>query len=180
VSRTQGWPELRQACPADHADIRDFLTGLSMQARYLRFFTGAPRTSPAMLRVLAGTADNTDAVLAVEDGMIVGHAMACDSTTGGRRVSEIGVVVTDARQGRGIGAALVRTLAARAQARGATALVMEVLAENQPVLAMIAAHWPAARHDRAGACVTISIRLPVTQAPIIREDLPRERLAAAH
>jgi GNAT superfamily N-acetyltransferase len=191
---------MRQACAADHAAISDFLTGLSMQARYLRFFTGAPRTSPAMLRVLAGAGDNVDAIVAVEDGAIIGHAMASDAVANGRRESEIGVVVADTRQGQGIGSALVRTLAARAQARGATALVMEVLAENRQVLAMIAEHWPAARHDRSGACVTISAHLPTTRtasagtatartatartatarAVTRREDWPGERLAVPH
>jgi GNAT superfamily N-acetyltransferase len=132
-----------------------------------------------MLRVLAGTGDNTDAVVAVEDGAIVGHAMASDSTANGRHESEIGVVVADARQGQGIGSALVRTLAARAQARGATALLMEVLAENRPVLSMIAEHWPAARHDRSGACVTISTHLPTTRAATTGEEWPGERLAIA-
>src|SRR5690348_603189 len=106
VNRTQ----VRQASAADHAGICAFLTGLSMQARYLRFFTGSPRTSPAMLRVLAGAGDNTDAIVAVEDGTIIGHAMACDAVADGHRQSEIGVVVTDARQGQGVGSALIRTL----------------------------------------------------------------------
>jgi len=185
VNRTQ----VRQACAADYAGITEFLTGLSMRARYLRFFTGAPRTSPAMLRVLAGAGDNTDAIVAVEDGTIIGHAMASDSTANGRRQSEIGVVVTDARQGQGIGATLIRTLVTRAQARGATALVMEVLAENRQVLAMITEHWPAAHQDRSGGCVTISAPMPTHQAattppaatPLAatREELPHGQLAIA-
>jgi hypothetical protein len=88
--------------------------------------------------------------------------MAADTTgSGGTHLTEIGVVVTDACQGRGIGSALVRALAARAQARGVTATTMEVLAENRRVLAMIADHWPAASLDRSGAFVTIHAGLPV-------------------
>src|SRR5260370_33085703 len=52
-----------------------------------------------------------------------------------------------------------RQLVARAQRRGATALVMEVLAENRQVLTMIADHWPVAAQDRSGAYITISARL---------------------
>jgi len=159
VSRTQ--VDIRQACYADHAALRDFLRGLSPRARYLRFFTGGVSTSPATLRMLAGGGDHIDAVVAVEDGAIIGHAMASDMTgPGGSHVTEIGVVVTDARQGRGIGSALLRTLAARAQARGVTAATMDVLAENRQVLAMIAHYWPTARQDRSGPYITIHARLP--------------------
>ncbi len=153
--------EIRQACYADHAALGDFMGGLSLRARYLRFFTGAVTASPAMLRILAGGRDHIDAVVAVENGVIIGHAMASDATgPGGGAVTEIGVVVTDARQGLGVGSALVRTLAARARARGITTATMEVLGENRRVLAMIADHWPAAHHDLSGACATIRVPLP--------------------
>jgi GNAT superfamily N-acetyltransferase len=165
VNRTQaspGRPEIREACPADHAALRDFLTGLSLQARYLRFFTGASPTRPAMLRILAGGGERIDVVIAVDGGAIIGHAMACDTAgPGGARATEIGVVVADARQGRGVGSALVRALLARALARGITAVTMDVLPENRQVLAMIADHWPAARRDQSGG--GIAIRVPLAQ-----------------
>jgi GNAT superfamily N-acetyltransferase len=113
-----------------------------------------------MLRMLAGGRDHIDAVVAVENDVIIGHAMASDATAPSGTVTEIGVVVTDACQGQGIGSALVRTLTARAQARGITTATMEVLAENRQVLAMIADHWPAAQHDSAGAYATIRVLLP--------------------
>ena len=189
MNRTQaGRPEIRQASYADYAAIRDFLDALSLRARYLRFFTGALSASPAVLRVLAGGGDHLDAVVAVENGVIVGHAMAADMPTG--PVTEIGVVVTDACQGRGIGSALVRTLAARARARGITTATMDVLTENRQVLAMITDHWPAARHDVSGAYANIRVPLPqpgggptdMTREPEGRrtdrtEEHPLERLA---
>lgn len=114
-----------------------------------------------MLSLLAGGRDHIDAVVAVENGVIIGHAMASDTTgPGGSRVSEIGVVVTDARQSRGVGSALIRTLAARAQARGITTATMDVLAENRQVLAMIAHYWPAARYHQSGPYVSIQAPLP--------------------
>jgi GNAT superfamily N-acetyltransferase len=86
--------------------------------------------------------------------------MAVDTAgPGGDTMAEIGVVVTDAWQGRGVGTGLVRALATRARARGATVLAMEVMAENRRVLAMIAGRWPGARHDRSAACVTVHARL---------------------
>jgi ribosomal protein S18 acetylase RimI-like enzyme len=159
MNRTQ--VDVRQACYADHTALRDFLGGLSPRARYLRFFTGAVSTSPAMLRMLAGGGDHLDAVVAVEDGVIIGHAMASDTTSpGGSRMTEIGVVVTDARQGQGVGSTLIRTLAARARARGITSLTMEVLAENRTMLEIIAHYWPAARHQQSGPYVTVQTQLP--------------------
>jgi L-amino acid N-acyltransferase YncA len=165
VNRIQGETEtrlfgIRQARSADCDAIRDFLAGLSPRTRYLRFFTGAPSSTAAALRLLAGGGDNTDAVLATKAGAIIGHAMAAD-TTGrhGARVAEIGVAVADAWQGQGVGSALTRALADRARARGASTLAMDVLAENQQVLAMIAHHWPAARYDHSGGYVTIHARL---------------------
>jgi len=167
VSRTQvaAQPrfdfEIRQACSTDHAALSEFLIGLSPRVRYLRFFSGAPPTSGAMLRILTGGCGCTDALVATENGVIIGHAMASDTTGhGGGHRTEIGVVVADGRRGMGVGSALMRCLLSRAQARGATALVMEVLAENRQVITMITDHWPVTYRDQSGAYLTIHARLP--------------------
>ena len=158
------WPGgrvmIRRAASTDHPALRDFLTGLSVRTRYLRFFAGALPASPAMLQALAGGRDGVDALVATRNGAIIGHAMATDTTgPDGTAIAEIGVVVADAWQGRGVGSGLLRALAGRARARGATTLAMDVLAENQRVLAMIAARWPAAQHDPSAASVTVHARL---------------------
>ena len=76
--------------------------------------------------------------------------MAADrAAAAGGSLTEIGVVVADAWQGRGVGSALVRALLSRAQARGVTSLSMDVLPGNHQVLAMITAHWAAARRPSA-------------------------------
>src|SRR5215469_401068 len=152
---------IRQACSTDHAALSEFLIGLSPRVRYLRFFSGAPPTSGAMLRILTGGTGCTDALVATEDGAIIGHAMASDTTGhGSSHRTEIGVVVADGRRGMGVGSALMRCLLARAQERGATALVMEVLAENRQVITMITDHWPVTYRDQSGAYLTIHARLP--------------------
>ena len=158
------WPTgrilIRQAGGGDLGGLRAFLSGLSVRTRYLRFFAGAPPAGPAMLRILAGQRPDADALVATRNEVIIGHAMAVDATgPPGAATTEIGVVVADAWQGRGVGSELVRALASRAQARGATTLVMEVMAENRQVLAMIAGRWPDARHDRSAAYVTVHARL---------------------
>lgn len=157
---------MRRPCATDLQALREFLTGLSGRARYLRFFSGAPPTSAAMLRVLAGGAPGADVLVDTAGDAIIGHAMAGDRAgPDATRRTEIGVVVADGYRGVGVGSALVRRLIARAASRGATAVVMEVLAENRQVLTMITDHWPASREDRAGAYLTITAPLPAEAAP---------------
>lgn len=149
--------EIRQVCGGDRDAISQFLAGLSLRTRYLRFFTGGAPASAAMLGILTGSRDRADAVVATENGTIIGHAMAMDTagSVAGAHTVEIGVVVADARQGHGVGSALVREVTARAQTRGASTVLMEVLAENRQVLAMIVKRWPAACHTRSGPYVTV-------------------------
>src|SRR5262249_35066488 len=53
-----------------------------------------------------------------------------------------------------------RCLISHAQARGATVMVMEVLAENRQVITMITDHWQVTHRDQSGAYLTIHARLP--------------------
>lgn len=175
--------EIRQADASDYDGLRDFLTGLSLRTRYLRFFAGVMPVAPAMLRRLAGAAapgTYVDVLVAIEDGAIIGHGMASDTTgPSGDRATEMGVVVADTRQRRGVGSALMRALAARARARGVTVVIMEVLAENQQMLTMVEHQFPAARPEQSGPYVTIRATLPQIQEepprePLTRADRPRQ------
>jgi GNAT superfamily N-acetyltransferase len=170
VNRTQargpGWADgraavaIRQASPDDLPAIGEFFAALSAYTRYLRFF-GPVTPGAALLRTLAGIPDSIDALLAVRGSLIVGHAMAVDRTEArGARVTDIGVVVHDAWQGRGVGSALMRALVTGAQTRGVTTLEMDVLDGNRRVLAMITGHWPAARVDHNSDGFAIRVRLP--------------------
>ena len=151
---------IRQARPEDLPALSDFFAGLSAHTRYLRFF-GPVRPGAALLRTLAGFADNIDALVAVRRGVIVGHAMALDRVEPrGIRVTDIGMVVHDTWQGRGVGSALMRALVSGAQARGVSTLEMDVLDSNRQVLAMITDHWPAACVDRNSDGLAIRVRLP--------------------
>ena len=151
---------IRPVRPQDLAELGGFFAGLSVESRYLRFF--APVT-PAhdLLDLLAGRPANVDAIVAVADGEIVGHAMAADCRSG--QATDVGVVVADAWQRHGVGAALMRALVARAQARGVTSLAMDVLPGNRRVLAMVLAHWPDATVGRDPDGLDIRIPLPPDQ-----------------
>jgi GNAT superfamily N-acetyltransferase len=188
VNRTQtqrvGWAggraavAIRQAQPDDMPALSDFFAGLSMHTRYLRFF-GPVTPSAGLLRTLSGCSGDVDALVAVRGSVIVGHAMAVDriepqrpqrpqnpqrpqdpQEPRGTRVADIGVVVNDAWQGRGVGSALMRALLTDAQARGVTSLEMDVLDGNRQVVAMVTGHWPAARVDHNSDGFAIRVRLP--------------------
>jgi GNAT superfamily N-acetyltransferase len=182
----RGAATIRPPDTGDLAALGGFFAGLSMRSRVQRFFAPV-RLSPAMIRRACGLgadgpaggtghagpdrpsrSGGTDAVVATVGGVIIGHGMAVDRPAdrpAGRpaplegRVTEIGVVVADAWQGQGVGSALVRALISRAQARGVTSLVMDVLPDNRQMLAMIATHWPAARSWRRADCVTFQAAL---------------------
>jgi acetyltransferase len=150
---------IRPARPSDLPALGEFFTALSVQARYLRFFS--PITpGPPLLKLLCGGDATTDALLATRDGVIIGHGMAadvsgpCDAST-----TDIGVVVADAWQHRGVGSALVRALITGAQVRGVTSVTMDVMHGNDRALAMIMGHWPAARARRSRDCNTLCIQL---------------------
>jgi GNAT superfamily N-acetyltransferase len=157
---------IRPVHAADRPALGDFFGDLSVQTRYLRFF-GPVTPTPALLDLLSGQPVGVHAMVAVADGVIVGHAMASDrpEPEGGHvpaqdRTTDIGLVVSDAWQGRGVGSALMRTLADQAKARGVTWLAMDVLHVNRRVLAMIVGHWPAADVDHSRDSLGIRIRLP--------------------
>jgi GNAT superfamily N-acetyltransferase len=151
---------IRPACQADVGPLSDFFAGLSQQSRYLRFF--APVTpGPELLRKMSGGTGQGGAVVAVRDGVIIGHAMAADQVgPQGTRTADVGVVVADAWQGLGVATALINALITGAQARGVTSLTMDVLPGNRTMLAMIASRWPAARIEGSADFVTFRIPLP--------------------
>jgi len=106
----------------------------------------------------------TNAVVAVREGVIIGHAMAADQAgPQGTRTADVGVVVADAWQGLGVASALMTALITAAQARGVTSLTMDVLPGNRTMLAMIARRWPAARTENSADFVTFRIPLPRRQ-----------------
>ena len=174
-----------------------FLTGLSLRTRYLRFFAGVLPVSPAFLARMTGgvtpRGERVDALVVTTAGgpgqeVVIGHGMATDThDDAGRAVTELGVVVADAEQGRGAGSALIRDLTTRAQARGATMIMMDVLAENREMLALIQHYFPVARYERTGPYVCVHVQLPsLPEEParepaiaVSRGDLPRAEPAPA-
>lgn len=156
-----GTIEIRSASAADCEAIRAFVAGLSEGSRLLRFFTPAAPPSSSVLRRMCGLSPATDALIAIQHDVIVGHVMAADvPDPDGGRVADIGVVVTDRWQNRGIGSEMLRQVVARAAARGVCGLIMDVLPENRRMLAMITRRWADAAYEYGGGSVTARVRLP--------------------
>jgi GNAT superfamily N-acetyltransferase len=161
AGRAGGIVEIRGASAADCAAITSFVAGLSDSSRFLRFFTPAAPPASSVLRRMCGLSPATDVLVATWHDVIIGHAMAVDVTAAeGGRVADVGVVVTDGWQNRGVGSEMIRQVAARAAARGVTGLVMDVLPENRRMLAMIARRWADAAYAYDGGSVTVRVRLP--------------------
>ncbi|MGO8960943.1 MAG: N-acetyltransferase family protein [Streptosporangiaceae bacterium] len=148
---------LRAARDSDADRIREFVCGLSPRSQYFRFFATVAPPSSGLLRALAG-ANGTADVLLVTDrlGTIVAHGMAVDDGA----ATDIGVVVADGWQQRGMGTLLLDALVDRAAGRGIRTLVLDVLPANERMLAMIARRWPAAPRERTPDAIVIRPQLP--------------------
>lgn len=167
----RGTVEIRAASAADFEAIKSFVTGLSPRARFLRFFSPVAPPGSAVLRRMCGVSPHTDVLVATESGAVVGHAMAVDATEpDGRRVADIGLVVTDRWQNRGIGSEMLGEVIARAAGRGVSGLVMEVLPENRQMLTMITSRWGDAGYEFGGGSVTVRVSLPGAPAAAGRRE----------
>jgi GNAT superfamily N-acetyltransferase len=152
--------QYRSATMADCEAIGWFVAGLSLRTRFLRFFTPASPLSSAVLRAMCGAGRTADVLVATHDGVIIGHAMAVDSVSpDGCRVTDIGVVIADHWQSRGVGSMIMGRLVAQAAARGVSVLVMDVLPENRPMLAMISRRWADAQYEFGADSVTVRVYL---------------------
>jgi GNAT superfamily N-acetyltransferase len=149
--------QVRAAGPEDADLISAFVSALSPQTQYLRFFAAVAPPSASLLRALSGADERADILVATTaDGTIVGHAMAADRTgPRGEPVSHIGLVVADEWQLRGIGTQLLGLLVPRAAGRGVGTLVLDVLPTNSRMLGMIERRWPRLRREFSADSVTL-------------------------
>ena len=151
---------VRPVTPADRAAVHGFLAGLSLDSAYRRFFAGLGSPSSALVRQLVEVDhDRREAVLARWGDQVVGLA-DCTRLDGGVTV-ELGVVVADRWQRRGLGPRLARTVLELAIARGARTVRMHALAENDRVARLIRRSWPDAVPARDATVLAWEQALPV-------------------
>jgi GNAT superfamily N-acetyltransferase len=134
---------LREAGPADADQISDFVCRLSARSRYFRFFAAVAPPSASLLRALCGWTGADVLVVTGSDGRVIAHGMAADDAAPGAGfAANIGLMVADEWQTRGLGTLLLSVLVARAASRGAQSLALDVLPDNTRMLGIIARRWP--------------------------------------
>jgi GNAT superfamily N-acetyltransferase len=139
VKRTQ--PVIRPAGPGDAALLADLLNGLSPGTAFYRFMGGLGGASPALVRTLLRTGPRRGVLLAVEASdageageRVVGHA--CWSVDDAHS-ADLGVLVADDAQGRGVGGALFAAAAEAAAGVGARTVHLDVHPDNRRVVAIL-------------------------------------------
>jgi GNAT superfamily N-acetyltransferase len=122
---------VRSATARDEPALLAFLSGLSMEAKRLRFFTGAADMGYAAHLAAATGADRYGLIAHDETGLAVGHATYVQLD---RTHAEVAVEVADRLHGCGLGTLLIERLAIVAEQHGITHFVAEVLCENRAML----------------------------------------------
>lgn len=123
---------IKRSTPADEGALREFLDGLCLEARRLRFFTGAVDVERAAHESAAGP-DQVGLLALGADGALLGHALYIPLPGPGNR-AEVAVEVADDLHGLGLGTILIERLAEIAERRGIELLVAEVLPDNREML----------------------------------------------
>lgn len=160
-TRRPGDVRLRRTRAADAAGLTTLLTGLSPASSYFRFLTGLGPPSDRLVARLLHRDPTHGAWLAMVGDAPVGHvmwALADDAV-------ELGAVVTDAWQHRGIGRWLVQAALAEAAVAGAVAIRLDVHLENRPVVAMLRRAMPEAIVTRESEMLTFRAPMTVAMAP---------------
>jgi GNAT superfamily N-acetyltransferase len=155
---------LRRTCVDDTAGLTSMLAELSPASSFFRFLTGLGRPSDRLVDRLLHRDSTHGAWLAVVGDSPVGHimwALADDAV-------ELGVVVTDAWQRRGIGRWLVQVALAEAAVAGAVAVRLDVHVDNRRVVAMLRRALPDARVTREAELLTF--RSPMLATMRVRPE----------
>ena len=122
---------IRPVTGMDEPQLRSFLDGLCLDARRLRFFSGAANIEFAAHLGAAIDPKHYGLIAHDETGVPVGHAtyVRLDQTR-----AEVAVEVADHLHGRGLGTILVERLAIIAEQHGITHFIAEVLFDNHAML----------------------------------------------
>ena len=151
---------LRLTRPSDRPLIESFVERLSPETRELRF--GDRHASERAVRELTFYDPRSRLVAAAAmpiDGVeaIVGIADVSLLNTG---LAELGIVVDDVNQGRGVGALLAEAVAALAYQRGATRVKAVIRGDNTPMSSLLSGLGPTVyvREDDATVAYTRLLR----------------------
>jgi GNAT superfamily N-acetyltransferase len=162
---------LRPATRGDEAALREFLAGLCLEARRLRFFSGAADIDTAAHWAVAMGPERYGLIATGDAGVIVGHAtyVQLDVPRGEPTRAEVAVEVSDRLHGCGLGTILIERLAQVAERRGIVTFTAEVLPENRAMLDVF--------RDGFDARLTFHEGLDSVQFPTASWRIARERFA---
>ncbi len=128
--------QVRPAGAADTDGLRELVAGLSPRSAFLRFCAGVGTPSGRLLAALLRRDAEHGAWVATSGRAVVGHLSWAVVADG---VVEVGAMVADPWQGRGLGRALVDHGLAEAAARGASHVRLVVHHENRTLLRRLVA-----------------------------------------
>lgn len=133
---------LRDAC-ADAARLREMFFTLSDTTRFLYFCAGVPSNdiwAERVARLSIADGYTSYAMVAEAGGKLVGVARFDRDKQGAR--AEIGILVTDAWQSRGLGRQMLARLHAEATRRALTGFTALVLGENRRAMRLLRGAFP--------------------------------------
>ena len=169
---------VRAVREGDAAAVRDFYAGLSDDARWMRFFSGAVNLD-LVTRWATGTdGDDKFGLIALTgaDGHVVAHAGYQREREDPSR-AEIALAVADAYQGRGLGTLLLGELAQVASTTGVAVFDAEVLPVNHRMIRVFRdSGFPVAVRSGSGVLLA-EFPTELTPAALERYET-RERAAA--
>ncbi len=124
---------VRSLTAADEVELRDFLDGLSVESRWLRFFSAGAdlRSAAAYMATLAPERGRGLVATAGDPERIVAHAAYVRD---GERRAEVAFEVADGWQGRGVASLLLAHLSALAAEDGIDTFTAVVLPDNHVMI----------------------------------------------
>jgi GNAT superfamily N-acetyltransferase len=141
--------------------VRELFARLSLRTRYLRFFSPLPVLPDSLLRLLADVNDPRRlALVAHLDSADGGDVVALgNASAGDDGCAEVGLVVADAWQRRGIGTALATRLLMAAEHRGYRRFLVHGLLSNPALRPLM---------TRIAEVVSTSTRFGVSEIAFVR------------
>jgi len=172
---------LRRGTPDDVDALAAMLTDLSPASGFHRFLAGLGEPSPSLVRALLGSGASRGSWLAVDGDdlgeFVVGHACWYVDAAG---VCDVGVVVHDGWQRRGLGRRLLEAAVTEAATSGATGVHLDVHPDNRLVLRILRDRLPRAALGFTDGLVTADLPLArVIQAAAAAAPAPASAIASA-
>lgn len=128
---------IRLATPHDKGKLREMFSRLSPETIYRRFHIPYCHVPERMLDLMLDVDQHAgEALLAVAEGEIVGHAMYV--RLGDSSEAEMAIIIEDGWQSKGVGKLLLSELAGRARLQGIETFTGEVLRKNRRMLGLAA------------------------------------------